>query len=121
MRVKSKIETIDEYLARGGSIKIMPQASRSLELDATRTQAGTGISLVMSLDEADLFYGEGKPLKKKPSIPNIDINLIPEALRKKFIAKLLNEGGYGEESYEESFEEDEEDSFSEVSGEEDSF
>lgn len=114
MSVKSKVETVEEYLARGGSIKRLPAVETIRQPDATRKTTAAGPANIMSLEEADLFYGEArkgsKPKKAKPSL-KIDLNALPEALRAKFINKLKEEAdgeGY-EEVDEDEIEEDEED------------
>lgn len=103
MSLKSKVETIDEYLARGGSIKKLPAADMIRQPEVTRKTVAGGPVTIMSLDEADLFYGEArkgsKPKKAKPSL-KIDLNALPEALRAKFINKLKEEAdgeGYEED------------------------
>lgn len=94
MSVKSKVETVEEYLARGGSIKKLPPAETIRQPEVTRKTVAAGPANIMSLEEADLFYGEArkgsKPKKAKPSL-KIDLNALPEALRAKFINKLKEE------------------------------
>lgn len=107
---KKKIETVDEYLARGGTIiRIPPNVSSSKE-EVLKNQTG-GPAVILTLEEADLFYGEAKTSKaKKPKAgPKVDLNALPESLRKKFLAKLRDEENDGEEIYEqEESDEDEE-------------
>ena len=107
MSVKSKVETVEEYLARGGSIKKLPAAEIIRQPDVIKKAATGGPVTILSLEEADLFYGEArkntKPKKAKPSL-KIDLSTLPEALRSKFINKLKEEAegkGYQEESDEE--------------------
>jgi hypothetical protein len=86
---KLKTETIEEFIARGGIIKRIPFKHSEKKSDITRkTEAGPAI--ILSYEEADLFYGEGKPHKVKTSklTPSIDLNSLPEALRIKYINKL---------------------------------
>ena len=94
MSVKSKVETVEEYLARGGSIKKLAPGETIRQPDVTRKTVTGGPANIMSLEEADLFYGEArkgsKPKKAKPSL-KIDLNALPEALRAKFINKLKEE------------------------------
>lgn len=116
--MKFRTESLEEFLARGGRITKLPKASREVELDMIALSVPNmgGISSIISLDDADLFYGEGKP-KKKLNIPKIDITLIPESLRNKLIARLLDEGGYEEEIedlQEDSDEEEEQDNQEEL-------
>lgn len=103
----SKVESIEEYLARGGKVNRIPEASRDPVPDIVRKTVGGEPAVFLSLDEADLFYGTpnkgAKPKKSKPSL-KIDLNALPPALRAKFIAKLKEEVD-GEEYYEEELEE----------------
>ncbi len=101
-RPQGKVESIDEYLARGGSISRVPAAVLEPIPDVIKKSA-VGPAVFLSLDEADLFYGEArknaKPKKAKPAL-KIDLDALPPALRSKFIAKLKEEangGGYEEE------------------------
>lgn len=106
MSVKSKVETIDQYLARGGSIKKIPAGETIKQPDVTRKPVAGGPVTIISLEEADLFYGEArkgsKPKKAKPTL-KIDLSALPESLRAKFINKLK------EETNGEDFEEEEQD------------
>lgn len=111
MSVKSKVETIEEFLARGGSIKKIPAGETLKQTDVIRKATTGGPVTIMSLEEADLFYGEvrknSKPKKAKQSL-KIDLSALPEALRTKFINKLKedNDG----EDYEEVVESEDTDS-----------
>ena len=107
---KRKVETLDEYLARGGSIKRVPAAALEPQPEVVRNQTG-GPAMFLSLEEADLFFGEpskaaSKPKKQKPSL-KIDLDILPPALRAKFISKLKEESGG--EDYEEELGEIEDD------------
>lgn len=100
-----KVETVEEYFARGGKVTRIPEAARDPVPDVVRKTIAGGPAVFLSLDEADLFYGEArkgaKPKKAKPSL-KIDLDALPPALRTKFIAKL-KEDVDGEE-YEEALE-----------------
>lgn len=105
MSVKSKVETVEEYIARGGVIKKLPREEMAKQPDVTRKTVTGGPVAIMSLEEADLFYGEArkgtKPKKAKPSL-NIDLSALPEALKSKFINKLKEDtDGSSEEIQEE--------------------
>lgn len=98
MKSKRKTETLEEFLARGGSVQFCPPKKEGATPDVVRKTANGGPAVIMTLEEADLFYGEGK-VRKKPSKPsnNIDLSALPEALKNKFISKLMDEAEYGEE------------------------
>lgn len=106
-----RVETVEEYLARGGSIQRIPSAILERQLDVTRKTTQGGPAIFLSLEEADLFFGEAsknkKPKKLKPSL-KIDLDALPPALRAKFIAKLREETDG--EGYEEELEEAADDS-----------
>jgi hypothetical protein len=85
-----RLETIEEFLARGGQIIKVP-AHVPKEVDQTSVNSTTvaGPANILTLGEADLFYGEVKkkrirknPVAKKPAI---DFSALPEAVRLKFL------------------------------------
>lgn len=94
MFMKKKVEAVGEYIARGGSIKKIPSGETARQPDVTRKNVAGGPVTIITLEEADLFYGEArkgtKPKKAKPSL-KIDLSALPEALRAKFINKLKEE------------------------------
>jgi len=104
MSVKNKVETVEEYLARGGSIKKLPTVDTVKQPDVIKKTVTDGVAIILSLEDADLFYGEArknaKPKKAKPSL-KIDLSALPEALRSKFINKIKEEVDDKEESDEE--------------------
>ena len=103
------VETVDQYLARGGSIKRLPIVILDTPPESVRKNGPTGPAVFLTLDEADLFFGEPskkKPKKNKPTL-KIDLDVLPVALRAKFIAKLKEEADG--EGYEDEIEEIEED------------
>ena len=99
----TKVETVAEYLAKGGSITRVPEKTRDPQPDVIRKTVTGGPAVFLTLDEADLFYGEArkgaKPKKVKPTL-KIDLDALPPALRAKFIAKLKEEAD-GEDYQEE--------------------
>lgn len=106
-----KVETIDDFLARGGKINRVPTAAKEPQVEVIRKTVSGTPAVFLSLEEADLYHGEArkgaKQKKQKPSL-KIDLNVLPPALKAKFIAKLKEDAdGQG---YEEEFEkiEDEE-------------
>jgi hypothetical protein len=110
---RRKIETVEEYLARGGTITKIPTGSSRIKEESLKHQVNGPVT-ILSLEDADLFYGEAKPSKAKKQKPSlkIDLNALPESLRNKFLAKLKNEEQYGEEE----IYEDEEDGDSDEDG-----
>lgn len=115
VRVFKKVETVEEYLARGKTITVVPEFIREPQIDVIRKTVTGGPATFLSLEEADLFYGEArkgaKPKKAKPSL-KIDLDALPPALKAKFIAKLKEDTdgeGYEEELQEVSDEADDND------------
>lgn len=104
---KRKVETVDEYLARGGKITKVSTPEREKVVEVVRTTTAGEPATLLSLDEAALFYGEAdkkvKAKKPKPTGPTIDINMLPPDLRNKYIARLKED--FSGEDYEENFEE----------------
>lgn len=104
MSKKIKVETVEEFLARGGEIKKIPVTEAVKQPDVIKKPTPGGPVTILSLEEADLFYGEArkssKPKKVKPST-KIDLEALPEALRSKFINKLKEDNdGSGTEDEE---------------------
>jgi hypothetical protein len=90
-----KNETIEEFIARGGKVNVVPAQERVVPAH-TITPLGGGPAHLMTLGEGNLYYGEIKPrkMKKAKPISPIDINALPKALRDKYFKELLddNEG-----------------------------
>lgn len=108
--MKKKFETVEQFLARGGTIQKVPEKTREKQIEVVKTTAKGEPATILTLEDAALFYGEpGKQPKKKKAKPSlkIDLNALPEALRKKFISKLKEEGN-GESDFEEGDESEEE-------------
>ena len=107
MSKKIKIESLEEFLARGKTITKIPSAIKDAPVNVFKTASAGAPAIIMSLEEADLFYGEArkgsKPKKPKTS-SKIDLDALldalPEALRSKFITRMK------EEHNGENFEED---------------
>ena len=89
-----KKETIEEFLARGGSItKVQPKVDEPT-INVHKTASAGAPAIIMSFEEADLFYGEarkGSKLKKPKTSSNINIDALPEALKSKFITRMKEE------------------------------
>lgn len=103
---RKQVETIQEYLARGGSVKRIPAVMLEAQPEVVRKTAQSGVATFLTLDEADLFFGEPskrKPKKMKQQQMKIDLDVLPPALRSKFISKLKEE--VNGEGYEEDLEE----------------
>ncbi len=81
-------ETIEEFLARGGKVTVVPPKERE-EQNHVLSPNGNGIPNLLTLEEGDLFFGEVKVRKPKEEVkPKIDFNALPEALRKKYMKEL---------------------------------
>jgi hypothetical protein len=90
-----KKETVAEFLARGGKITKVPANVPTQKVENIRSNnANSGIVTIVSMEDADLYHGEvrkGKTRKKTgtPIAPTIDVSALPEALRKKYVDKLM--------------------------------
>lgn len=79
-----KVESIEEYLARGGKVDVLPpKGFQSRNILKVR---GTGS--VMSLSEGGELYGEKTKAEMKPKAPKaaLDLSLIPSDLLEKLRA-----------------------------------
>lgn len=99
---KKTFETFEQYVARGGKVTQLDPVSREEKVDTVRSTT-VGPAHLMSLEEGELFFGEKrkstKPKKVKQST-KIDLDVLPPALRAKFIAKVKETSdaeGYEEE------------------------
>lgn len=79
-----KTESVEEYLARGGKVDVIPpKGFQSRNILKVR---GTGA--VMSLSEGEDLYGEKPKGEAKPKPLKVDLTLIPPDL----LAKLREMG-----------------------------
>jgi len=86
----NKTESVQEYIARGGTIKKLPSGDVSKEITAKSTYVGP--ATLLSYEEGDLFYGEKKVRKagKLPKPPKVNFSDLPEGLRAKLLARSTN-------------------------------
>lgn len=86
-----KRETVAEFLARGGEIQKIP-SKIDKKNEHVKLAPVSGEASFLSLEQADLFYGETKPRKNTASkTKQIDIFMLPEKLRAKYLSEALNE------------------------------
>ena len=86
-----KTESVAEFLARGGEIKRIPTQQATAKPEGVKSSSSGGPATIMTMDDADLYYGEFKPKKaKKKSTSIIDISALPEALRKKYVDEVIS-------------------------------
>lgn len=83
----NKVETLQEFLARGGTIKKCDPAERTKEQDVKSMAVGP--ATLLTLEEGELFYGEKKKSKATKVLkqPTVDFNVLPEGLKEKYLAK----------------------------------
>ena len=87
-----KTETFEEFLARGGKVTKVPAQEQVKLPESIRSTTGGGPAVLMTLDEAGLFYGEHKKRQtKKKAGPTIDLTALPPELRKKYVDDIVNE------------------------------
>ena len=92
-----KTETVAEFLARGGAITIVPANQPTAKIDSIKPNSNGGPATIMSMDEADLYYGEFKIRKAKKATSTIDLSALPEALRKKYVDEVISANQENEE------------------------
>ena len=90
-----KTETLAEFLARGGKVTIVPPVqptvkTESIKFTTVRNTINGENTPIISIDDADLYYGEFKPKKAKKVANSIDLSVhLPEALRKKYVDTII--------------------------------
>lgn len=87
MSEKMRVETIEEFLARGGVIKKYPAVPYETD-HVIKSTTSQDTQNLMSLDEGAHFFSEMKPKrvrKKKDPLKGVDVDQLPENIR-----KLLN-------------------------------
>ena len=78
-----KRETVEEYLARGGKVERLPYIEPSYNSGYNKIHAPTPLPPhQMSIDEGAHYFAERKKSKKKADYSGIDMDLIPEDLKK---------------------------------------
>lgn len=82
-----KTESLKEFLDRGGKITALAPYSKE-EVKQAVKQNNQGPPTILTYDDIDLYYGEQRASKKRSSVKSskakIDIDSLPEELRKKF-------------------------------------
>lgn len=78
-----KVETVEEYLARGGQIERLPYIPPADKKEYIKVSSPVNVNL-MNLDEGQHFFAEKATRKRKVKEIHIDTKLIPAAL----LAKL---------------------------------
>ncbi len=89
-----KTETVAEFLARGGKITKIPTVPQEGSKDnKVHIAATSGIASIISLEDAELYSGNSEKLIKKEvkSVPRVDVNLLPDELKRKILEKLNNQ------------------------------
>lgn len=84
---KPKKETVEEFLARGGEVTVIPPEVEDLEEGVIIRPTGSRSPTLYSLDEAQHFFGKKKVTKKKEKkadFSKIDKSKLPEALHHLF-------------------------------------
>jgi len=85
----TKVETIEEYLARGGIITVIPpQSSDPNDNSGKRIAKSTakGMKPLTDLGEGEILYGEKikktrKIKKKAPELPQDQVDMLPDSLK----------------------------------------
>jgi hypothetical protein len=86
-----KNDSLADYIARGGKITRIPTPEQNFKSESVKSTVQSGPAVLMTLDQADLFYGERKVRKVKPKLkPTIDLSALPPALRKKYVDDVID-------------------------------
>jgi hypothetical protein len=86
--MKTHDELIKDFLDQGGTIEVLPAVevnTKEVVGNLTKKQAN-----LISLADAELFYGEKNDKKAKPkktNIENINFDLIPEHIKNLILSK----------------------------------
>lgn len=84
MKKKTDQELIEEYLANGGEVEVLETIEP--DLNQTISSITKKVPVLKTLPEAELLYGKKQVKKKKVKVPDysgIDMNLIPDHLKKR--------------------------------------
>jgi hypothetical protein len=86
-----KIETVAEFLARGGVITKVSTTYVPSKVESVKSTSTGGPATIITMEEADLYHGEYKPKKaKKKVVPaTIDLSALPPELRKKYVDEVI--------------------------------
>lgn len=84
-------ETMEEFLARGGKVQMIPSTTPETPTQPI-SPTSVGPVVILTYGDADLYYGEVRSRKsKKPKLlPKIDFSALPEPLRNKYKKELIN-------------------------------
>lgn len=92
--MKKKTESIEEFLARGGKITIVPNKKANSDLKQAYATGDKSVVTILTMDEAALFFGEvdkKEPLKiKRNRSPILDVGALPAHLKSKFVDRVLD-------------------------------
>ena len=85
-------ETLNEFLTRGGTIKKALYIPPSLSEEITRSTKHTKQVILLTMDEAEIYYGEKDKRITQPvkTLPTLNVAALPEYLRKKYVYDVLN-------------------------------
>lgn len=89
---KTNEELIREFLERGGKIEVLPPTDNGPS--STMSSVVNQPVKLLSLEEAELLYGEKSERKgkvKKPDFTNINMDVIPDNLKKYLLSKFDND------------------------------
>lgn len=93
-----KVETIEEFLARGGKPEILPyQDPKNVKDLSFGNRVNSSVppsNNFITMGEAELFHGDmskAHKAKKLKTESKIDMSLLPESLRKKYFQEMNDE------------------------------
>lgn len=83
--VVKKVETVAEFLARGGKVTVCPPGETVIKDKQNVKSMVVGPANIMTYEDADHYYGEKKTRKstKEPKKVNINLGSLPADFLKK--------------------------------------
>ena len=91
-----KTETVEEFLRRGGQVtKVIVEHEPQVKQDFVKSaHPNVGYSSIMSMEEADLYYGDTdgrKVAKVKKFKAKLNVEDLPKELRDKFCREIMED------------------------------
>ena len=86
-----KVETVEEFLARGGTIEKVPYIEPELKEESIRANTSGGLPVIMTLSDGAHYFGENRKKKqttedfadkvKKANLPQSVIDSLTKSIK----------------------------------------
>ena len=86
---KSNMDTIEQFLARGGKITVCDPILNQEEKHVIMSSQ-VGPVTILTYDDAELLYGEAVKPSKKRKTTKININDLPESIRNAYLKGVID-------------------------------